>query len=206
MSAYLVAPATIDALVAGAKAYIAPPRGSGYWYTDDLHRCDFRLGVSDHEAVHGTYNPDTLGRMLWAENLRSINARYPDTIDNPEAIPGPIGVGPAEVMAYTYGPGPRVVDVDPFGLLGVVRGYVYQSCEHPGWRTSPARAFCDALKDAVIYDLIERTGANAWTIDDTAEVEGDLLVESGRHDERPGWVIRFVPGQSPAVSLSELIR
>lgn len=197
--------ATIDALVAGAKAYIAPPRGLGYWYSEQSGaRFEFRTYADDAEAPD-TFNASTLGRELWAENLRSIYARYPDTIENPDRIPGP-GVGPAEVMAYTYGPGPRVVNVDPFGLLGVIRGYRYQSCEHPGWSMSPARAFCDALTNAVISDLIERTGANAWTIDDTAEIEGELLIESGRHAERPGWVIRFVPGQSLAVSLSEMIR
>lgn len=201
MSAYLVSAASIDALVAGAKTYIAPPRGTGYWYTEDLHRHDFRLGVSDHEAVHGTYNPNTLGRMLWAENLRSISYRYPDTIDNPEAIPGPVGVGPLEVMAYEYGPGYRVVDLDPFGLLGVVRGYVYQSCEHPGWSTSAARAFCDALTLAVVSDLIDRTGANSWTIDNLADIEGDTIVTGG-----PDWSILFKPGQSAAVSISEMLQ
>lgn len=206
MSAYLVSVANIDALVAGAKQYIAKPRGHGSWYSEQSGaRFEFRTYADDTEAPD-TFNADTLGRELWAENLRSIYARYPDTLDNDDAIPGAVGIGAADVMAYTYGPGARVVDLDPLGLLGAIRGYTYQACEHDGWRSSAARAYCDALTDAVVRDLIERTGANAWTIDDTAEVEGDLIVTSGRDDTEPGWAIRFRPGQSRAVSISEMIR
>lgn len=203
MSAYLVSAENIDALVAGARQYLDRPGTTATWYTDAGTRYEFRLGVSDSETADGVYNKNTLGRMLWAENLASINYRYPDTIENPDNMPGPIGVGLPEIMAYEYGPGFRSVNVDPLGLIGVIRGYEYQSCEHPGWHTSAARAFCQRLTDAVVHELIERTGANGWTIDSLADIEGYY---GGTATPAGGWTLSFRPNVSRAVSISEMIR
>jgi hypothetical protein len=40
-----------------------------------------------------------IGRVLLAENERSINARYPDTINNPENMPGKIG---EDLLGYKF--------------------------------------------------------------------------------------------------------
>jgi hypothetical protein len=48
-------------------------------------------------------------------------------------------------------------------LLNALHAYTYQSCEHNGWETSQAKAFCDALRDRLISTL---PGYNdgPWTI------------------------------------------
>ena len=145
--------------------------------------------------------PDTLGRMLWRENLASITARYPDTLENLDAVPGVIGEA-WETETYTYGPGVKVVNLDPLGLIGAMRGYGYQSCEHQGWWFSAAKGFCDELDARTIRKLIERTGANAWTIDSLDEVRGDVMGEP-----RPGgWTLEVRPPYSTgAVSISSMI-
>ena len=201
MSAYLVSRAHIDALVAGAKAQGPAPftfhvfNGFSPDFSGRLvSRHSFSVWAVDDEAPEA-FNPDTLGRELWGENVRSLEARYPDTAESGE-YPGS-GDSAGDVLAYVYGPGARVVDLDPLGLLGAIQAYRYQACEHlAGWG-SVAFAFVGALESALVHSLIERAGASAWSIDSLGEISGELVVES----EAPAWSLRFVPGVSAAVSL-----
>ena len=198
--------ATIDAIVSGARQFGGQTGMS--WVRFFRDGGINRGGYSHHkfsryasvDEAPDTFNPDTLGRELWQENLLSIHARYPDTVGG-ENVPGAYTDQPidAAVVAYEYGPGSRVVEVDPLGLLGAIRGYEYQACEHEGWRFSVAHAFCEALQSEVIHYLIDATGAHAWTVDDLSEISGSLSVDHSG----PGWVIRFTPGSSAAVSLLE---
>ena len=201
MSAYLVSSKHIDVLVAGAKQYTGP--GPFSWHSwPGLIRAEFSRFHGDDGAEDMRFNPDTLGRELWAENLRSINARYPDTIEDPGNTPG-AGDDMFDVLAYTYGPGARVLDVDPLGLLGAIRGYRYQACETgTAYYASVAEGFCRGLESAVVDHLIDRTGANAWTIDSVDDVSGEAWFDKG---EGGAWSIRFVPGSSGAVSISDMI-
>lgn len=92
----------------------------------------------------GYVTPDELGLMLAAENLASIHYRYPDTVGSNENVPGPCDAYWAD---YTYAdPGYRLT---PAETLAALACYDYQSCEHPGWRTSEAFRFCDALRHAI---------------------------------------------------------
>lgn len=202
MSAYLVNAATIDAIISGARQYggqggfsfVRLFPGAGY----SFHK--FSRYAADDEAP-GVFNPDTLGRELWGENLRSVHARYPDTADSDDSVPGTCdGFTSGEVIGYQYGPGSRVVEVDPLGLLGAIRGYEYQSCEHSEWGYSVAKAAVDALSLAVVHYLIDGTGANAWTIDALREVTGETRLSKR---DGGGWTISFTPGESVAVSLFE---
>lgn len=208
MSAYVVDAETIDAIVSGARQFggqegfsfarlfpnTAQNRG-GYSY----HR--FSRYATDAEAPD-TFNPNTLGRELWTENLRSIHARYPDTLDG-GTIPGRIGFTEAEAIAYEYGPGSRVADVDPLGVLGAMRGYEYQSCEHDGWRSSIAHAAITALRGVIVDYLIEHTGANAWTLDDGESIEAETTFT----ERDNGYTIDVRRRQGPnVVSLGEMIQ
>lgn len=204
MSAFVVSAGTIDAIVSGARQYggqtgfslvrLFPGTQPEAGYSH--HR--FSRYASEDEAPE-TYNPDTLGRELWTENLRSIHHRYPDTVDG-ENLPGPIGFTEAEAIAYTYGPGSRVADVDPLGVLGAIRGYRYQTCEHPEWPHSIAYAACEAIEAQIIGWMIDQAGANTWAPDDADELAGDTIATP---TEAGGWMIEFRPGRSAAVSLTE---
>lgn len=175
MSAYMVAQATIDALVAAAKQYPGKTGPGWSFYTGDMpiRRCEFTPYASDEEAENDVFNADTLGRMLWQENLLSVHSRYPDTEGAPEVAGSLIGEDINQAVAdYRYPYGANVVEVDPIGMFGVIRGYVYQACEHREWRNSVAHAFCRQLRDNIIDHLISRQGAAAWTVDAIAEVGG----------------------------------
>jgi len=41
----------------------------------------------------------------------------------------------------------------PVITLSLISCYEYQSCEHPEWRTSEARAICEALRKLAIRNL-----------------------------------------------------
>lgn len=150
MSAYVVDRQHIDALVALAV------RNSGYdtlrWFTvsdQELRTLDMTaLRAVTREARHDT--ADEIGRMLWAENVKSIHYRYPDTIDG-ENLPGPIDFTEADVLTYVWPFSTRV----PSAVAGLkaIAGYEYQACEHPEWLTSEARNFCEALRHRLITNL-----------------------------------------------------
>lgn len=84
------------------------------------------------------------GRMLWAENLASIHARYPDTRDG-GMYPGPIDFKAEDVETYTYEP----LDgssLDAEGVVFMAAGcYDYQTCEHNEYTGSKAEQFVNML-------------------------------------------------------------
>jgi hypothetical protein len=150
MSAYVVDREHIDALVCLAV------RGPG---GRPINPCRAWHGVrwlpdsdSDwRDALHAEHgNADMIGRMLWAENVRSIHYRYPDTVDRGN-LPGPSDFTEAEVFTYVWPfSAPRLTAVQG---LGAIDCYEYQSCEHPGWASSEAGRFCDALRRKLIGAL-----------------------------------------------------
>lgn len=79
---------------------------------------------------------DHVGTFLLAENLASVNYRYSED-----------GVVPR----YEYRR--PAIPATPVEVLKGLDCYIYQSCEHPDWAGSEAKAFCDELQDAAIADL-----------------------------------------------------
>src|ERR1035437_9278524 len=97
MSAYIVSKAHIDALITAAGSVNYAEHNSGLsWY---VHH---ELSYSDRERA------SEVGAMLWAENLTSINYRYPDTVEDTSNCPGPVGFGPETVDEYTFRPTARL--------------------------------------------------------------------------------------------------
>lgn len=142
MSAWIVDKAHIDYLVsAGFIGGVANPLE---WFDAEPGPEAFREGEPwgpgwrEHLEEHGRkLTRETAGRvgaMLWAENVASVNHRYAETeLEDPYLF--------ARVM------------VEGWAALKALECYEYQSCEHPGWRTSEARAFCDALRARLIDHL-----------------------------------------------------
>jgi hypothetical protein len=79
---------------------------------------------------------DQVGAMLVNENRLSVNARYQE--DEIEEF-------------YTFTP--YRGKVTAVQTLKAIRCYEYQACEHEGWKTSEARAFCRALETLAIHAL-----------------------------------------------------
>jgi hypothetical protein len=87
--------------------------------------------------------------MLWDENIRSIEGRYPDTSGRPENMPGKCD----GMLIYSHISGDRRGPMNPVQVLKAINCYQYQSCEHDEWKSSEAHAFIEALRSAAISAL-----------------------------------------------------
>lgn len=150
MSAFVVAKEHIDALVVlalqgpgdRAPGYPGDSWGAFHWYEGD-----FEAGEVEGRVVR-LENRDEIGAMLLNECIASVGCRYPDTLW-PE-LPGPVpNPSPFEYRCELRQPR-RPTAVEGLKLIDC---YEYQSCEHPGWHSSSARSFCDALRKRLIGAL-----------------------------------------------------
>lgn len=89
-----------------------------------------------------------VGRILWAENLRSINYRYPDTLTNRADMPGNM-----DEVTEDYRFRPIAVSVEAVNVLSVAACLEYQSCESDDWSETVACAILKALCRAAIRHL-----------------------------------------------------
>ena len=131
MSAYIVDRETIQYLVqSGLEAAFQHHQGHKMrWYHDgESHWLDDR-------------NASDVGQMLWDENIASVAYRYSDS--RHEGLPGP-----ANESGYVYFHEDTTVGYiwKPAQILKATDCYEYQSCEHPGWWSSSAKAFIDVLR------------------------------------------------------------
>ncbi len=131
MSAYMVDRHHIRYLIEAAKSKRICPYGFSW-----------RHNGQAHAMPHGTEGEVKLANMLWSENMRSINYRYPN--DTIATMPGPIG----ESYVFDVTDYPLLVwnTFDPLQVVKACDCYEYQSCEHPEWETSEAKAFVDHLR------------------------------------------------------------
>lgn len=146
MSAFVVSKEHIQAMV--RLAHTGPRDGRGGWnlsrfsyfHEGTLHRADGEGDVM--EGLSRTMD------MLVTENVRSVMHRYPDTIESGN-LPGPIDHYWETPLRYSLqSKAPTAVEG-----LKLIQCYEYQSCEHPEWESSAAKAFCDALTSRLIGEL-----------------------------------------------------
>jgi hypothetical protein len=168
MSANLCSNDTINALVT-------------YWERSCFDRCiqpeshlinafffaDTLLGVqfNDQPAQHVTANflkshdtvADGVFQILLDQNILSLKYRYPN---------GPDMWSAAE--SYKYTPSRSVnlwcnPSMPTHGkLVGLLRGYSCQSCEHPDWHYSVAYQIIDQIIYALLFDLEKRDCPNQY--------------------------------------------
>jgi len=147
MSAYVVSNQHINRLLKAGMSG-APHRGELRWMApEDPNPEDYQRGAVSGPTALETFRrrartltkdtADAVGHMLLVENHRSVNHRY-DEAEEPEAF-----------FAYTR----EAHYPDPVHVLKLISCYVYQSCEHPGWEGSEAKAFIDALTKRMIDQL-----------------------------------------------------
>jgi len=75
---------------------------------------------------------------------------------------------------------PRHTTWSAVELIKALHCYEYQSCEHPGWRTSQAHSFCRALERRLIGELPGYDDA-PWAISSL-----DTPAAERRADTHPG--------------------
>lgn len=134
MSAFFLPKTHIDLLVSAAvewKLWAARPDAGG------------GLGETGAEQA------DAIGRMLWKENAASVRHRYDLAPGSEESM------AYAELVAgYRWA---RWFDVNPAAVVGFVRCYDYQSCEHADWRLCEARDFTMRLMAEAAERLAKAT-------------------------------------------------
>lgn len=148
MSAFMVSKEHIDALVATAlhgPTDNGKPGGYGQrrWYPP------ISPTACGQEQPVRAENASELGDLLVKENLSSIHYRYPDTIDNPDSTPGPC----EQYWLTEYAFPPRTKALTIVQACKALAGYEYQACEHPEWRSSAAREFCNEMRDRLVSCL-----------------------------------------------------
>lgn len=151
MSAFLVSEAHITALVDvaanGPSDRSAKYPGDG-WHTPSLrYACESApFGIKSLDPRH---EPDPIGVWLWSENATSVAYLYHEPAE--------------ETYTYTFErPSRRLTTVE---ALKAIDGYVYQSCEHPEWKDSPAKQFVELLRLTLIGNLPGYNEADTWSID-----------------------------------------
>jgi hypothetical protein len=114
---------------------------------------------------------DATGRLLLAENIRSVRYRYPD--DAPDELPGPVPTPQAD--AYTFNPRGLPAELDPAWVIRAADCLRYQSCETPDWPETAACTILEAIREAAIGALVARAGASeVWEIrNDTLKALAD---------------------------------
>lgn len=130
MSASTVHPEHVHVLLWAATRPV-PQCGPLAWYYGNP------TAWNQIDGPAGCDTRDDIGQMLLDENAASVNYLY-NTDDQAET--------------YTYHQ-PQHTGWSTAELLSALRGFEYQSCEHPDWEASQARAFCDALQQRLIYTL-----------------------------------------------------
>lgn len=169
MSAFVVDDAHIDLLVQ-AGCDLPPASEPLRWFwppldatTDSGSWTSEQLATQAHERVRHLRRRDQdecdrVGRLLLATNYDSVNHRY-DEMDA-EAI--------AAIDSYRHRRFNGMVEASHAGsVIGAIRTYRYQACEHPGWPTSEAYAYCEALEYQCVSLLIAST--DRWLVIDEAQ-------------------------------------
>lgn len=158
MSAWIVSKEHINVMIAAGLQY-----GRSGWHGN----LSWRSGdEGDNEYRELTReSADEVGRMLWRENVRSIEYLYPDTAENGD-YPGPISFEREQADEYVYTP-PRIGDLSPGETFNLVACFDYQSCETDDWTETEAYRFCKALEDAVAASMYE--GPWGWDAEEIAK-------------------------------------
>ena len=91
--------------------------------------------------------PNDLGRMLWAENLRSVAARYPRDTDGTR--PGPVGFRDGDVKTYSFTFRAENTRLSDQALRTLVARLDYQSCETDDYLSTPTGVLCRRVLDVI---------------------------------------------------------
>ena len=137
------------------------------WIVSDRH-IDHLVAATIHAEL-AAMPPDEIGRMLWRENLASVAALYPGDKDGDR--PGPLDFRDKDADEYVWQE-PKAI---PAGQLKAAIGsYRYQSCEHPEWDESAAKALTDKILGG--FKDVEME-ADGWDVPSRA-AEADAELEA----------------------------
>lgn len=167
MSAYIVDPRTIDYLVTWAinkreiYAYVSDEFGpTEYDHVRTGQRFDLRQ-----------LTPNQLGQILLDENVRSVQARYPD--DRTDNLPSPCDQ--SRIFAYRFQPVGH--QLAPW-VISSCDCLHYQSCETSDYEQTLGHAVMRAIRESAIKNL---TIDAPWGVTDSdiAEHKAKVIAKMG---------------------------
>jgi hypothetical protein len=129
--------------------------GAGYEATLDVYHGDTWHNFTRYEHA------DMVKGLLHQANIDSVNYRYKEfTTETPAPYSG------ADIAQYLGGV------VIPWGhVLGALRCFEYQACEHPEWSTSLASAIVNKIRFKVCQRITEEAGGMwEWNREDAQEI------------------------------------
>ncbi len=145
MSAYIVDKNHVLFLLAAAESRAITQHSSLTWFHKSQHN---RFPMGDPEAIA------EVGNMLWRENIASVSHRYPN--ESSGTLPGPIN---ADMVIGTNDLHVHWPHIEPVQVIKACDCFDYQSCEHPAWEESEAKAFTHSLRRAASHSLPGYNGA-----------------------------------------------
>lgn len=169
MSAFLVDQATIDVILETLKAAVnqRPYFARLYWRDAEGNARFFDRDDAADESKLGD-----VGRMLLAENVRSLRARYPESYEDLVwHLPAEYAFTPTHKdVALSFRPSgsydcthPRA-SITASAALKNVDCYEYQACESEDWEQTEAYRFCQALKERIAEIALRDENAPwGWT-------------------------------------------
>ena len=116
--------------------------------------------ISAARALHGPYlslpfdpwtHQDILGQVLLAENVRSVLARYGDSVDAEESR-----AYSAIIEGYVFQPVSMSQTVDVATIAQIIKAcdcFEYQSCETSNWDKTDACLIVSRIRSAAIQRL-----------------------------------------------------
>ena len=144
MSAFLVSPMQIGKIVKYRNSV-----GGG------------QLGYNQVARQIMRYDTEQVVDLLVKENIKSLQERYPDSwfsfffspdeAEDKETIKEKIQAYIAEATAYAMTPSTD----KPIDMIGYIKCYRYQSCEHDGWIDSDAYWITQNLLNEIYADLLQ---------------------------------------------------
>jgi hypothetical protein len=150
MSAFVVGHDHIDALLSFATRRTR--YGSTASFSHELGDAFERRAITEENATE-------IGRILLAENERSVGARYPDCKDNPEDMPGTIGETAASYRFKAWSAS------SPLTATAILKGcscFDYQACETADYETTRAHAIIDGIRHHAIHMLPGYDDCAGW--------------------------------------------
>jgi hypothetical protein len=103
---------------------------------------------------------DALGRLLLAENVRSVSARYPN--DTFEELPGPRPMVRPEDYTHRFVPH---AFIEPAQVINAIKCWQYQTCEYEGSDTAPGWLFTERLYRVAVDRLMGDRDGLLWEWD-----------------------------------------
>jgi hypothetical protein len=139
MSAFVVGHDHIDALLT-----FAVDKRVSYW----VKETDTRVAITRENVTE-------VGRILLAENQRSVGYRYHET--DPDEMPGTDGEDDSNYYFTRW--------VEPLSGVALLKGcacFDYQACETDDYESTLAHTIIDAIRHYAIYEVAGWDNAPGW--------------------------------------------